>query len=185
MVELLNFLAPLFILSSLVVAQVFEEDLRGELRERSSEDVRLELEELVDNVLVLDRVENVSGQGDHILQRFVQVVTLKSQLEFADILASDAFIIQREKFGANCHRIDVFEAHGEEHLAVTVKLFQHVRVAVFEDQEELLDTLKDQLFRLRWVYPFSQVIEQVFFKHLSIFLSTQFCVNGTHSRRIR
>ena len=185
LVQLLNLLAPFLILSSLVAAQILQQDLCGQLREWRSEDVRLELEEMIDDVLVLDRVEDVSGQGDHVFQRFVQKVALESQLELADVLPRDALVVQREEFRADGHRVDVFKAHGEKHLAVTMELLEHVRVAVFEDEEELLDPLKDQFFRLGRVYPFGQVIEQVLLEDLSVLLSSQLCMNRAHTGGVR
>ena len=185
LVQLLNLLAPLLVLSSLVAAQVLEQDLGAQLCEGCSEDVRLELEELIDNVLVLHRVEDVSGQSDHVFEWFVQKVALESQLELADVLSCDALVVQREKFCADGHRVDVLEAHGEEHLAVTMEFFEHVRVAVFEDEEELLDPLKDQFFRLGRVYPFGQVIEQMFLEDFSILLSSQLSMNRAHTGVVR
>ena len=111
-------------------------------------------------------------------------MALQAQLELSDVLASDALIVQGEQFGANRHRINVLEAHREEHLAVTVQLLEHVRVAVFQDEEKLLDPLEDQLLGLRRVYPFRQVIEQVLLEHLPVLFSAQLSVDGTHARRV-
>ena len=60
----------------LVVRQVLQEHLCGQIIECISEDMRFVLEELVYRVLVLHFVENVSSKVDDILQRFVQVVAL-------------------------------------------------------------------------------------------------------------
>ena len=67
LVELLDFLAAFLVLPRLVAAEVLEQDLRGQLAERRGENVRLELEELVNDVLVLHRVKDVRGESDHIL----------------------------------------------------------------------------------------------------------------------
>ena len=61
LVEVLDLLTSLLVLARLVLGQVVQEDLSGELREGSREDVRLELEELVDSILVLYSVEDVGG----------------------------------------------------------------------------------------------------------------------------
>ena len=61
LVELLDFLSAFLIFALLVVLKVLQEDWSRKLRERRSEYVRLKLEELIDHVLVLHRVENVRG----------------------------------------------------------------------------------------------------------------------------
>lgn len=67
LVEVLDLLASLFILASLVAFQVHQKGLGCQLAERGREDVRLEPEELVDHFLVLDLVENVRRKRHHIL----------------------------------------------------------------------------------------------------------------------
>ena len=61
LVELLDFLAAFLVLSRLVAAEVLEKDLGGQLAEGRGENVRLELEKLVNNVLVLHCVKDVRG----------------------------------------------------------------------------------------------------------------------------
>lgn len=110
--------------------------------------MRLELEELVNNDFVFYRVEDVSGEGDHVLQGLVQVVALQAQLQLTDVLASNSLIVKGKELCSDGHRVDVTETHGEEHLTVAVKLLQHVRVAVFEYKEEFLDAFEHKFLRL-------------------------------------
>lgn len=137
----------------------------------------LELEELVNNILVLYVVENISCQSDYVSQRLIQKVALETKLKLTDVFASNALIIQVEQLGSNRHWIDVLEAHREEHLTVTVQFFKHVRVAIFEDKEELLDSLEDEFFGLGWVDPLRQVVKQVLFELLAVFFATELLVN--------
>ena len=62
-----------------------------------------------------------------------------------------------------------------------MELLEHVRVAVFQDEEELLDSLEDELLGLRRVYPFGEMIEQVLLEHLPVLFSAQLSVNGAHA----
>lgn len=88
--------------------------------------MRFELKELVDYFLVLDRVEDVRRQRHHALQWLVQKVRLQPQLELPNVFPSDALVVEIEEFDADSHRINVFEAHWEEHLTVAVQFLQHV-----------------------------------------------------------
>lgn len=181
LIQVLNLLTSLLVLAGLVLSQVVEKDLSRELRERCGKDVRFELEELINDIFVLDRVEDVSGKGNDILEGLVEVVALKAQLKLTDILTGDALIVEGKELGADGHWVNVIKTHREEHLAVSVKLLKHIRVAVFEDKEELLDTLKDKFLRLRRVDPFSQMIEEVLFENLAVFFTPKLSMNRVHA----
>ena len=86
-------------------------------------------------------------------------MTLQAQLELADVFSSNAFIVKGKQLSTNGHGIDIFESHWEKHLTVPVQLLEHVRVAVFQDEEKLFDALKDEFLRLRRVDPFGKVVE--------------------------
>ena len=53
-------------------------------------------------------------------------MTLQAKLELSDIFSCDALIVQIKQLGPNHHRVDILEAHWEEHLAVAVQLLKHV-----------------------------------------------------------
>ena len=63
--------------------------------------------------------ENVGGQSNDYLQRFIQEVRLYSELELRDVLSGDTLVIELEKLFSDNEGVDVHELLGEEHLAVS------------------------------------------------------------------
>jgi len=148
LVQVLDLLPTLLVFPRFVVRQVLEEDLGRQLCEWRREDVRLKLEELVNDVLVLHCVENIGRQSHDVLERLVEVVALETQLQLANVFSGDSLVVEVEQLRADGHRVDVLKAYREEHLTVSVQLLQHVRVAVLQHQEEFFDALEHEFFRL-------------------------------------
>ena len=65
-VQLFNLLTSFLVFVGFVISQILSQNLSRKLTEGSSENIALELEELVNDVFILDRVENVSSQSDYI-----------------------------------------------------------------------------------------------------------------------
>ena len=75
-------------------------------------------------------------------------MALESELELCDVLPCHTFVIEVEELGPDLHWIDVVKPHWEEHLTVPQELLEHLRVAVFENKEELFNLLEDLLLWL-------------------------------------
>ena len=75
-------------------------------------------------------------------------MALESELELSDVLSCHSFVIEVEELGSDLHWIDVVKPHREKHLTVPQELLEHLRVAVFENKEELLNLLEDLLLWL-------------------------------------
>ena len=99
----------------------------------SRENVRFELEKLVDRVLVFHAIEDVRCKSYNMFKRLVKVMTFQTQLQLSNVFPCDTFIIQVEQFCANDHRINVLKADREKHLTVSMQFFEHIRVAVFQN----------------------------------------------------
>jgi hypothetical protein len=78
LVQMLDFLPTLLVLASFVVLKVFQENLSCQLSEGCRENVRFKLEELIDHVLVLNTVKDVSCKSYNIFKRFIKEMALKA-----------------------------------------------------------------------------------------------------------
>lgn len=108
-------------------------------------------------------------------------MTLEPELNLSDFFSSDALVIKLEQLLTDQHRVDIVELDWKQHLAVTLKLFKHFAVTVLQHSENLLDDLKDFLFRDGGVDPLSQVVEKLLFEVLSVFLPPEVGVYRGHS----
>ena len=148
LLELLDELETLLPLELLVVGQVLQHNLSSQLPQGSLEDVRLVAEELLNDILVADRLEDVGREAHNNLQRLVKEVALDSQLQLGDVFSRNALIIELEQLLSDEQRVNHLELNWEDQLCVTVQLLQHLGGAVFQAVEQDLDLLEDVLFGL-------------------------------------
>ena len=100
-------------------------------------------------------------------------MTLDPQLQLRDVFPRHSFIVKLEELLSYNHWVDVYKLLREQHRSISVELFEHRGVAVLQTVEQDFDLLEDVLFRLRWVDPFSQLIEKLFLVNFAIFFAAQ------------
>lgn len=138
-------------------------------------------EELIDDILIRHFLEYFRGQSDYSSERSIQKVRFKSQFNLHNILSSHSFIIKFEQLLSDQKRINILKLNRKQHLAVSMHLLQHFRIAVLQVQEKFFNSLENLFFRLRRVDPFSQSVKHFLFVDSAVVFSPHVCVDACYA----
>jgi len=145
----------------------------------------LVFKELVNSLLSMYRIKNVSCKSDYHIKRLIQEMWLNSQLKLCNIFSCYTLIIQLKELLSDQKWVNLVELHREDHLTISVEFLEHLCIAIFETVEQYFDLLKNVLLWFRWINPFGEVVEELLFEKFSILLSSKICMDLAHTSSIR
>lgn len=145
----------------------------------------LVFKELVNSLLRMDRIKNVSCKSYNHIKRFIQEMWLDSQLKLGNIFSCYTLIIQLKELFPNQKWVNLVEFHREDHLTISVEFLEHLCIAIFETVKQYFNLLKNVLLWFRWINPLGEVVEELLFEQFSILLSSKISMNLAHTSSIR
>lgn len=149
------------------------------------ENVTLVLKELVNGLLRMYGVEDVSCKSDNHIERLIKEMGLDSQLELGDVLSCNTFVIEFEQLFSDQKWVNLVELNGEDHLTISVEFFKHLCIAIFEAVEQYFNLLENVFLWFRRINPLGEVVEELLLKKFPVLLSSKIRVDLAHTSRIR
>ena len=145
----------------------------------------LVFKELVNSLLRMYRIKNVSCKSYNHIKRFVQEMWLDSQLKLGNIFSCYTLIIQLKELFPNQKWVNLVEFHREDHLTISVEFLEHLCIAIFETVKQYFNLLKNVRLWFRWINPLGEVVEELLFEQFSILLSSKISMDLAHTSSIR